>query len=120
MLPTVAKDRMMKPIAEQIILVTGATDGLGKATALALAEMGATVLLHGRDEGRLDTARQDILAAVPAARLETYRSNFAALADVRRFGERLQSEQPRIDTLINNAAAGGGKPGDPKRELSQD
>lgn len=110
----------MKPIDEQIILVTGATDGLGKATALAFAQMDATVLIHGRDEGRLDNTRQEILAAVPQAKLETYRANFASLADVRRLGEKLQSEQSRIDTLINNAAVGGGKPGDPKRELSQD
>src|SRR6185369_16671928 len=99
----------MKLIAEQIILVTGATDGLGKATALALAQSGATVLIHGRDEGRLDTTRQEIQAAVPMAKLQTYRANFASLADVRRLGEKLQNEQPRIDMLINNAAVGGGK-----------
>jgi NAD(P)-dependent dehydrogenase (short-subunit alcohol dehydrogenase family) len=110
----------MKPIEEQLIVITGATDGLGKATALALAQLGATVLLHGRDEGRLDNTRQEIIAAVPAAKLETYRANFVSLADVRRLGEKLQREQPRIDMLINNAAVGGGKPGDPRRELSQD
>ncbi|MEO8612481.1 MAG: SDR family NAD(P)-dependent oxidoreductase, partial [Chloroflexota bacterium] len=110
----------MKPIDEQIILVTGATDGLGKATAQALAHLGATVLLHGRDETRLGNTRQEIVAAVPAAKLETYRANFASLADVRRLGEKLQQEHPRLDMLINNAAAGGGKPGDPMRELSQD
>jgi NAD(P)-dependent dehydrogenase (short-subunit alcohol dehydrogenase family) len=110
----------MKHLDEQIVLVTGATDGLGKALALTLAESGATVLLHGRDEVRLEAARQDILEAVPTANLATYRANFASLADVRRLGERLQKEQPRIDTLVNNAAVGGGKPGDPRREFSQD
>ncbi|GHO52955.1 MULTISPECIES: SDR family NAD(P)-dependent oxidoreductase [Ktedonobacter] len=42
----------MKPIAQQTILITGSSDGLGKQTALALAKQGATVLLHGRDQQR--------------------------------------------------------------------
>jgi NAD(P)-dependent dehydrogenase (short-subunit alcohol dehydrogenase family) len=110
----------MKPIAEQIILVTGATDGLGKAVAAALAEQGAHVLLHGRDQGRLDSTRAEILAASPNAQLTTYRADFASLDEVRGVGEQISAEHPRLDTLVNNAAVGGGKPGDPQRELSRD
>jgi len=40
----------MRPLAEQVILITGTTDGLGKAVSLLLARAGATLLLHGRDE----------------------------------------------------------------------
>src|SRR3989441_9985438 len=42
----------MRPLREQVILITGATDGLGKAVAMQLARTGATLLLHGRDEAR--------------------------------------------------------------------
>jgi short-subunit dehydrogenase len=42
----------MRPLTEQVILITGATDGLGKAVAMQLARTGATLLLHGRDEAR--------------------------------------------------------------------
>jgi NAD(P)-dependent dehydrogenase (short-subunit alcohol dehydrogenase family) len=110
----------MKPIAEQTILITGATDGLGKATALALAHLGAAVLLHGRDQGRLETSRQEILAATGNQHLEIYRADFAKLDDVRQMAQMLLIQHPRLDMLINNAAAAGGTPGDPQRQLSQE
>jgi NADP-dependent 3-hydroxy acid dehydrogenase YdfG len=52
----------MKPIDEQVVLVTGATDGIGKGTARELARMGATVLLHGRSQEKLNAVRQEIAA----------------------------------------------------------
>jgi short-subunit dehydrogenase len=42
----------MRPLAEQVILITGATDGLGRSLAAELAGTGATLLLHGRDDAR--------------------------------------------------------------------
>lgn len=110
----------MKSIAEQTVLVTGATDGLGKAVAQALAELGVTVLLHGRDEGRLKATRNQIQTVTGNDRLEIYRADFASLADVRGMAEILLVQHPHLDMLINNAAVGGGKPGDPQRELSHD
>src|SRR6185436_13092187 len=110
----------MKPIAEQTILITGATDGLGKATALELAKLGARVLIHGRDEGRLAGAKGEITAESGNDKVETYRANFASLAEVRHLAYTLQADHEQINMLINNAASGGGKPGDPQRELSVD
>ncbi len=110
----------MKPIAQQTILVTGATDGLGKQTALALARQGATVLLHGRDPQRLATTLREIEEATGNARLETYLADFAQLAAVRSMAETLQVRHPRLDMLINNAGIGGGKQGEARRELSAD
>jgi NAD(P)-dependent dehydrogenase (short-subunit alcohol dehydrogenase family) len=110
----------MKPIAEQTILITGATDGLGKATALELAKLGARVLIHGRDDSRLKDAKQVIIAESGNPKIETYRANFAALSEVRHLAYVIQAEHPALNMLINNAASGGGKPGDSRRELSAD
>jgi NAD(P)-dependent dehydrogenase (short-subunit alcohol dehydrogenase family) len=110
----------MKPISEQIVLVTGATDGLGKATAAALAQMGATVLLHGRDQTRLESTRAEILAATGNDRLETYRADFSSLGDVRALAQNLLAQHPRLDLLINNAGIVGGSPGESQRKFSQE
>ncbi len=107
----------MKPITEQTILITGATDGLGKATALALAKLGARVLLHGRSEERLAAAKADIRAESGNPKIETYRANFAVLAEVRQLAYALLADHPQLDTLINNAAA---QPDKAVRTLSND
>ncbi len=54
----------MKPIEEQVVLVTGATDGLGRAVAAQLRRSGATVLVHGRDDERLAEIGAELRFAV--------------------------------------------------------
>ena len=49
----------MRPLAEQRILVTGSTDGLGREVAAALAQRGASVLIHGRDPAKVEAAAAD-------------------------------------------------------------
>jgi len=110
----------MKPLSEQTILITGATDGLGKATAIELAKLGARVLIHGRDEGRLAAAQAEIVAASGNDKIETYRANLASLAEVRHLAYAILADHEQLDMLINNAASGGGKPGDSQRDLSLD
>lgn len=110
----------MKPIAQQAILVTGSTDGLGKQTVLALARQGATVLLHGRDQQRLETTRKAIQDETGNEHLESYLADFASLAEVRGLAETLQARHPRLDMLINNAGIGAGKRIEVRRELSRD
>jgi NAD(P)-dependent dehydrogenase (short-subunit alcohol dehydrogenase family) len=111
---------MTRPIDEQIILVTGATDGIGKGAARELARLGARVLLHGRDAGRLEAARQETAAATGNDRLETYAANFASLAEVCRLAEQIKARHDRLDVLINNAGVGAGPRGLQRRELSTD
>jgi len=110
----------MRPLTEQVILITGATDGLGKAVALQLAHAGATLLLHGRDDARGQHTLEEIRGQTGNTRLSWYRADFAALAHVRVLSERLVREQERIDVLVNNAGIGTTLPGGGARQESED
>ena len=79
----------MRPVRAQVILISGATDGLGKAVALQLARSGATLLLHGRDEARGQRTLEEIRTQTGNTRLQWYRADFAALSQVRALAERL-------------------------------
>ncbi|MFL5855425.1 MAG: SDR family NAD(P)-dependent oxidoreductase [Solirubrobacteraceae bacterium] len=94
-----------------IVLVTGATDGLGQAVAHGLAEAGHTVLAHGRDPGKL--AEQEHAA-------RTYRADFASLDEVKALADELLEREERIDVLVNNAGIGTTLPGDGERMESHD
>jgi NAD(P)-dependent dehydrogenase (short-subunit alcohol dehydrogenase family) len=110
----------MRPLYEQVILVTGATDGLGRGVAERLAAGGATVLVHGRDDARGDATIRDIRDATGNERLRWYRADLASLADVRALAERVAADEPRLDVLINNAGIGTTLPGDGARLVSAD
>ncbi|HEY8481124.1 MAG TPA: SDR family NAD(P)-dependent oxidoreductase [Spirillospora sp.] len=92
----------MRPIDQQTILVTGATDGLGRALAARLAAQGATVLVHGRDDERGAAALRRI-----GGRAFWYRADLASLAETRAFAEAVRADHPRLDVLVNNAGIGG-------------
>src|SRR2546428_352188 len=98
----------MRPLDQQTILLTGATDGLGRARAQDLAARGATVLLHGRSADRLARAAQEIRQATHNDRLRVYRADFASLDAVRGLAREIERDQPRLDVLVNNAGIGGG------------
>jgi NAD(P)-dependent dehydrogenase (short-subunit alcohol dehydrogenase family) len=100
----------MRPVDEQTILVTGATDGLGRALARELAARGATVLLHGRTKARLEDTRREIVEATGSDRLRTYLADLASLEQVRRLGREVAGDQERLDVLVNNAGIGGDGP----------
>ncbi len=110
----------MRPLTEQVILITGATDGLGKAVAMQLARAGTTLLLHGRDDARGQHTLEEIRAQTGNTRLEWYRADFAELAQVRALAERLAREQEHIDVLVNNAGIGTILPGGGARQESED
>jgi NAD(P)-dependent dehydrogenase (short-subunit alcohol dehydrogenase family) len=97
----------VRPVADQTILITGSTDGLGKAAARELAVRGATVLLHGRDQARGDATLREIRHATGSDRLRFYLADFSALAPVRRLAEEIHTDCDRLDLLINNAGIGG-------------
>jgi len=86
-------------------LVTGANSGLGKATARALAGLGATVHLVVRNEERGKAALAEIAAAVPGADLHLELCDVSDLADVRRFAAETVAKLDRVDVLVHNAGA---------------
>ncbi|MFC9671352.1 SDR family NAD(P)-dependent oxidoreductase [Streptomyces sp. NPDC056949] len=101
----------------RITLITGATQGLGRGIALDLAPRGDTLLLHGRDAGRLEAVTAEVRAAAPDATVRTYLADLSDLDQVRAMADRVRAAEPRLDVLVNNAAAGGGA--EPlRRELS--
>ncbi len=110
----------MRPLDEQTILVTGATDGLGRALAVDLAAAGAGVLVHGRDEGRGRDTLAEIRARTPDARVRFLRADLASLAEVRDLAAQVERETDRLDVLVNNAGIGTTTRGDERREVSRD
>jgi NAD(P)-dependent dehydrogenase (short-subunit alcohol dehydrogenase family) len=108
-----------RAIDERTVLVTGATDGLGRALALALASRHALVLVHGRSQSRLEHTCAEIRQATGRDRLHSYRADFSSLAEVRNLAREIERDHDRLDLLINNAGIGFGAPG-AGRELSAD
>jgi retinol dehydrogenase 12 len=85
----------------KVCVVTGATSGIGKAAATALARLGATVVLVGRDRGRTEAAAAEI-GSVSASPPRAEVADLASLEQVRGLAERVAGLE-RIDVLINNA-----------------
>ena len=91
-------------LPQQIAVVTGAGRGVGRAIAIRLAEMGATVVLVARDADRINGVRREIEAAGGAA--ETAACDLLDVEAIAALGERVQAEHGRCDILVNNAAIG--------------
>ncbi|CAM5318088.1 SDR family NAD(P)-dependent oxidoreductase [Streptomyces viridifaciens] len=111
---------MTPPTTPRTVLVTGATDGLGRALAHRLAGEGDTVLLHGRDQGRLDRTAQEIAEAQGTERPVTLRADLADLAQVRALAAEVRAATARLDVLVNNAGVGSGEPDGRTRRTSTD
>ena len=86
------------PMAGRTVLVTGATSGIGRATALGLATMGAHVAITGRDRGRTENAAREISAA-GGTKVEVFVADLSSQAQVRRLAGEVLASLPRIDVL---------------------
>lgn len=88
-------------MAGRMVLVTGATSGIGRATALGLATMGAHIAITGRDRRRTDDAAREIRAA-GAGGVDVFVVDLSSQAQVRRLAREVLDGLPRIDVLVNN------------------
>src|SRR4051794_35918380 len=96
------------------VLVTGATDGLGRAVAGDLVARGARVLVHGRDRARAE----DVAHAIGAGGV--YVADLSSLANVRRLAEEVARDHDALHVLVSNAGIGSTLPGDGARMESAD
>jgi NAD(P)-dependent dehydrogenase (short-subunit alcohol dehydrogenase family) len=109
----------MRPIDEQTILITGATSGLGRELARAIAKQGATLLLHGRDSQLGLETVSEITEATGNKKIRFLQADLSSLAEVNELARQIISSLSRLDGLVNNAGVGFGKDLS-KREISQD
>lgn len=93
----------MGAMTDKTCIVTGASSGIGKATARGLAAAGATVLLVCRDRERGVAAVDELKAATGNPHLELWLADLATLTEVRRLAGELLAAHPAIHVLINNA-----------------
>src|SRR5262245_18740968 len=100
---------------EKIILVTGATSGIGKATALELMNRGAKVVIGARGAARGEAIRDELRAIRGRDNTEVLTGDLASLDSVREMAEAFRNRYPHLDVLINNAGVYRGK-----RDLSAD
>ena len=91
------------------ILITGATDGIGKHLAKKFASEGHHVILHGRNSQKLELATQEVRAVSLRGRVSSYLADFSKLDDVYRFVEEIKRNFQSIDVLFNNAGLYAGK-----------
>jgi len=94
---------MSPSIHDRVFLVTGANSGIGKATALGLAQLGGTVVMACRNATRGDAVRQDVIRESGNSRVFLEVVDLASEASTRSLAEEFQRKYPRLDALINNA-----------------
>jgi len=95
------KQDRSRPMHGRTVLVTGATGGIGKSTALGLAAMGAHLAITGRDLERTETAAREIRAA-GGGQVDVFVADLSSQAQVRRVAGEILGTPSRIDVLVNN------------------
>ena len=111
---------MMMELNSKTVLITGATDGLGKNLAYRFAQKGSSLILHGRNPEKGKQLIDDIQSATGNLNIHYYNADFASLEQVQLFSKEVIAHHMQLQILINNAAVGGGPKDTRGRELSKD
>jgi NAD(P)-dependent dehydrogenase (short-subunit alcohol dehydrogenase family) len=88
-----------------LVVLTGATRGIGRAAAIELARRGAEVALVGREPDRVREVADEAAAAGGGAPVHQHVADLLLMSDVRRLADELRESYPRVDVLANNAGA---------------
>jgi NAD(P)-dependent dehydrogenase (short-subunit alcohol dehydrogenase family) len=96
---------MAQDLVGKVILVTGATDGIGKAAAAEFAKRGATLTIVGRSQEKTAQVLAELKAASNNPNLEMLICDLSRMADVKRAADEFKAKHDRLDVLVNNAGA---------------
>ncbi|MGM7774439.1 SDR family oxidoreductase [Arthrobacter sp. KNU-44] len=88
-------------MAGKTVLITGGAGGIGRATAISLAKMGAHVAITGRDPVRLQNAAREIRAA-GGGQVDSFVADMTSQAEIRHLAGEIRQNIPRLDVLVNN------------------
>ncbi|HEY0604776.1 MAG TPA: SDR family oxidoreductase [Herpetosiphonaceae bacterium] len=88
---------------DKLIMVTGATDGIGKETALGLARMGAHVIVVGRTPVKIAATVEQIKAESGNGQIDSMQADFSSLAQIRQLAKTFYQRYDHLDVLVNNA-----------------
>jgi len=94
---------MTTTMQEKICLITGGTNGIGKATALALAKMGATVVIVGRNATKTAQVVEEIRATSGNDKVDSLLADLSSQQEIRRLAAEFKSKYPALHVLLNNA-----------------
>jgi NAD(P)-dependent dehydrogenase (short-subunit alcohol dehydrogenase family) len=86
-----------------VVIITGATNGLGRIAALELARWGANLGVVARNQAKVDELHREIELVAPGTPVDAFIADLTSLRDVRRAGKEIDARYERIDVLINNA-----------------
>jgi NAD(P)-dependent dehydrogenase (short-subunit alcohol dehydrogenase family) len=89
-------------MAGKYVLITGGSAGIGRATAIGLAALGARVAITGRDQIRAEATATEIRAATSNPHVDAFSADLSSQAEVRRLAAEVLARYPRLDALVNN------------------
>jgi len=101
---------------KKIILVTGASSGIGRVTALTLAKQGHRLIIHGRDVQKTKNVLDEIIRESGNSEIEMFTADLSLKAEIRGFAKKIAERYDRLDVLINNA---GGQFGETRLTTSE-
>jgi len=96
---------MTQDLVGKVILITGATDGIGKAAATEFAKRGAMLTIVGRNKEKTERVLEDLRAASGNQNIGLLLCDLSRMADVKRAAEEFKATHDRLDILVNNAGA---------------